>query len=107
MNEPVVVFATSSDIEASIVIALLDSHGIQGFRSSGNANAILPMAVNPLGGQIRVVVPEGEADEALRIIASHREDVGARVVRLRDDGFAIEFTRLQHPDFLEENVSGS
>ena len=90
MNEPIVVFTTSSDIEASIVIALLDSHGIQGFRSSGNANAILPMAVNPLGGQIRVVVPEGEADEAQRIIASHREDVGARVVRLRD-----EFDELQ------------
>jgi hypothetical protein len=31
----------------------------------------------------------------------------ARVVRHRDDGFAVEFTRLQHPDFLEENVSGA
>jgi hypothetical protein len=30
-----------------------------------------------------------------------------RVVRHLDDGFAVEFTRLQHPDFLEENVSGS
>ena len=29
----------------------------------------------------------------------------ARVVRVRDDGIAVEFTRLQHPDFLEENVS--
>jgi hypothetical protein len=29
----------------------------------------------------------------------------ARVVRQRDDGIAVEFTRLQHPDFLEENVS--
>ncbi len=29
----------------------------------------------------------------------------ARVVRHRDDGFGVEFTRLQHPDFLEENVS--
>jgi len=28
MNEPIVVFTTSSDIEASVVIALLDSHGI-------------------------------------------------------------------------------
>src|ERR687884_1290879 len=28
----------------------------------------------------------------------------ARVIRHRDDGFAVEFTRLQHPDFLEENV---
>jgi len=28
-------------------------------------------------------------------------------VRHLEDGFAIEFTRLQHPDFLEENVTGS
>jgi len=27
------------------------------------------------------------------------------VVRHLEDGFAIEFTRLQHPDFLEENVT--
>jgi hypothetical protein len=30
----------------------------------------------------------------------------ARVVRHIEDGFAVEFTRLQHPDFLEENVTG-
>jgi hypothetical protein len=23
-----------------------------------------------------------------------------------EDGFAVEFIRLQHPDFLEENVTG-
>jgi hypothetical protein len=28
----------------------------------------------------------------------------ARVVRHLDDGFAVEFTRLQHLDFLEENL---
>jgi len=84
MGEPVVVFTTSSDIEASVVIALLDSHGIQSFRASGNTQAIWPMAVNSLG-QIRVAVPEMAADEARRIIDSHREDVGARVVRLRDE----------------------
>jgi hypothetical protein len=28
------------------------------------------------------------------------------VVRHIDDGFAIEFTRLQHADFVEENVTG-
>ncbi len=32
--------------------------------------------------------------------------VQGRVVRHIDDGFAIEFTRLQHPDSLEENVTG-
>jgi hypothetical protein len=30
----------------------------------------------------------------------------ARIVRHLDDGFAVEFTRLQHPDFLEENLTG-
>jgi hypothetical protein len=29
-----------------------------------------------------------------------------RVVRHLEDGFAIEFTRLQHADFLEDNVTG-
>ena len=33
--------------------------------------------------------------------------VQGRVVRHLEDGFAIEFTRLQHPDFLEENISGA
>ncbi|HET9904580.1 MAG TPA: PilZ domain-containing protein [Xanthobacteraceae bacterium] len=31
----------------------------------------------------------------------------ARVIRHREDGLAVEFTRLQHPDFLEENLSGA
>jgi hypothetical protein len=30
----------------------------------------------------------------------------ARVIRQREEGIAVEFTRLQHPDFLEENVTG-
>ncbi len=29
-----------------------------------------------------------------------------RVVRHIEGGFAVEFTRMQHPDFLEENVTG-
>jgi hypothetical protein len=29
-----------------------------------------------------------------------------RVVRHIEDGFAVEFNRLQHPDFVEENVTG-
>jgi hypothetical protein len=31
--------------------------------------------------------------------------IQGRVVRHLEEGFAIEFTRLQHPDFVEENVS--
>ena len=89
MSEPVIVFATSSEIEANVVIALLDSHGIESFRASGSTHGIWPMAVNALG-QIRVAVSDSLADEARRIIESHREDVGVRVVRLRD-----EFEELQ------------
>jgi len=81
---PRVVFTTTSDIEASVVTALLDSHGIPSFRISGNPQAIWPMAVNALG-DIRIAVADEIAEEAGRIIASHREDVGSRVVRLRDE----------------------
>ncbi|MGH9254756.1 MAG: ribonuclease III [Vicinamibacterales bacterium] len=87
--EPIVVFTTRSDIEASVVTALLDSHGIASFRISGNPQALWPMTVNPLG-EIRIAVPGQEADEARRVIDSHREDVGTRVIRLRD-----EFDELQ------------
>jgi ribonuclease-3 len=86
---PIVIFSTSSDIEASVVMALLDSHGIDSFRTTGNTQTILPMAVNMLG-PIRIAVPESEAQAATRIIEQHREDVGSRVIRLRD-----EFDELQ------------
>ena len=87
--EPRVVFTTRSDIEASVVVALLDSHGISSFRISGNPQAIWPMAVNSLG-DIRIAVADEVAEAALGIIAGHREDVGTRVVRLRDEFEELE-----------------
>jgi len=87
---PRVVFTTRSDIEASVIVALLDSHGIPSFRISGNPQAIWPMAVNSLG-DIRVAVADEIAAEARGIIESHREDLGTRVVRLRD-----EFKEIEH-----------
>ena len=33
--------------------------------------------------------------------------IPGRVVRHLEDGFAIEFTRLQHPDSVEENATGA
>src|SRR5215475_11709479 len=86
---PVIVFSTTSDIEASIVLALLDSQGISGFRITGNPQAILPMSVSPLG-EVRIAVPDEVADEACQSSGGHREDVGARVVRLRDEFDEIE-----------------
>jgi PilZ domain len=76
---------------------------------------------NPLG---RLILPNG-INVACRIIdisqsgaavaTDQRPDIGSpitigktpgRVVRHLDDGIAIEFTRLQHPDFLEDCVTG-
>jgi ribonuclease-3 len=89
MATPVIVFDTSSDIEASIIMALLDSHGIDSFRVTGHTHAIWPMTVNAMG-PVRIAVADEDAEAARRIIDSHREDVGTRVIRIRD-----EFDELQ------------
>jgi ribonuclease-3 len=84
MGNPVVVFDTSSDIEASVIVALLDSHGIDSFRVTGHTHAIWPMAVNAMG-PVRIAVAEEDAESARRIIESHREDTDSRVIRIRDE----------------------
>jgi ribonuclease-3 len=86
---PVIVFDTSSDIEACVIVALLDSHGVDSFRVTGHTHAIWPMSVNALG-PVRIAVADGDAESARRIIESHREDAGARVVRIRDEFDEIE-----------------
>ena len=77
---------------------------------------------NPTG---RLIMPNG-VSVACRVIdvsqsgagvaTEQRPPIGAvitlgkvqgRVVRHLENGFAIEFTRLQHPDFLEDNVCGA
>ena len=76
---------------------------------------------NPIG---RLIMPNGlnvscriidVSQSGAGIATDQRPPVGAlvtlgkvqgRVVRHLEDGFAVEFTRLQHPDFLEENVCG-
>jgi ribonuclease III len=86
---PVVVFVTASDIEASVVIALLDSHGIPSFRATGSTQAIWPMANSALG-ETRIAVTTAMAEEARRIIDSHRTEMGSKVVKLRDEFDTLE-----------------
>ena len=61
------------------------------------------------------VIDLSESGAAIAISPELRPAVGimvtvgktpGRVVRHIDDGFALEFTRLQHADFVEENVTG-
>jgi hypothetical protein len=77
---------------------------------------------NPVG---RLVLPSGinltcriidVSESGAGIASGERPQIGTlvtlgkvqgRVVRHLEDGFAIEFTRLLHPDFLEENVTAA
>ena len=77
---------------------------------------------NPVG---RLILPNGlnltcriidVSKSGAGIATDQRPPIGAlvtlgkvqgRVVRHLEDGFAIEFSRLQHPDFLEENITGA
>jgi hypothetical protein len=76
---------------------------------------------NPVG---RLILPNGVnltcriidvSQSGAGIASKERPPIGAlvtlgkvqgRVVRHLEDGFAIEFTRLQHSDFLEDNITG-
>jgi ribonuclease-3 len=90
LSEPVVIFRTQSNVEASIVRGLLESHGVMAVMSSSVAQAVFPLNVNGLG-EVRITVRAEDAAEARRIIDSHRTELETgKVVRLRD-----EFDSLQ------------
>jgi hypothetical protein len=80
--------------------------------------------ITPHNPAARMILPNG-VDLACRVIdisqsgtaiaTTERPEIGAivtigkttaRVVRHIEDGIALEFIRLQHADFLEENVTG-
>ena len=79
--------------------------------------------VTPRNPTTRLVLPNGSivvvritdiSQSGAAIRSEHRPEVAspvtigktpARVIRHLDDGFAVEFLRLQHLDFLEENVT--
>ena len=73
------------------------------------ARLIMPNGVNLTCRLIDV------SESGAGIASEERPPIGAlvtlgkvqgRVVRHLEEGFAIEFTRLQHSDFLEDNVTG-
>jgi PilZ domain len=80
--------------------------------------------ITPRNPTSRLVLPNGVnvvcrvidiSQSGAAIATDQRPEIGApitigktagRVVRHIEEGIAIEFTRLQHPDFLEDNVTG-
>jgi len=74
-----VIFRTQSDIEANVVEALLDSHGLETLRTSGPTPGLFQFRLNPLGVTC-ISVRDEDAADAIRIIDSHREQVGGGMV---------------------------
>ncbi len=76
----------------------------------------LARLILPSGNNVACrVIDLSQSGAAIAIAPELRPAVGVmvtlgktqgRVVRHIDDGFALEFTRLQHQDFLEDNVTG-
>jgi len=90
MNTLTTVFRTRSEIEANIVQALLDSHGVQSVRTAGAPPGMFAFTVSTLG-ETRLSVRDEEAEEAVRIIEAHREQVpGGLVVPLPQQFDALE-----------------
>ncbi|PYQ98048.1 MAG: ribonuclease III [Acidobacteria bacterium] len=90
MTDLVVIFRTHSDIEAQIVRGLLEAHGVMSVLSSDVPHSIFPLSVDGLN-EVRIGVHASDAEDAQRIIASHRTELrNGHVVRLRD-----EFESLQ------------
>src|SRR5438128_5685310 len=58
----VVIFRTHSDVEASIVRGLLESHGVPTVISSDQPQAIFPVGIDALG-QVRLAVHPDDAEE--------------------------------------------
>ncbi len=87
-------------------------------RRHGRFTPTNPMArlILPNGNNIAVrIIDLSQSGAAVAINPDLRPPVGAmvtigktqgRVVRHIDEGFAVEFTRLQHSDFIEDDVTG-
>ena len=102
------VFRSPSEIEARVVRGLLEAHGIASLVSSDVPRSIFPLAVDGIG-DVRISVRTDDAEEAQRIIVSHRTEVtGARVVPLRNEFDAFERIigyRFRDPGLLEHALT--
>ena len=119
MSDFITIFSTRSPVEADVVRGLLEANGVMPVVSSATSRSLFPFSVSQLG-EVRISVHPDEADDARRIIESHRTELHTgQVVRLRDefDGLqrAIDYRfrdrgllehALTHTSRANEDVSG-
>ena len=92
LNEPKdleVVFRTTSAIEASVVRALLKTHGIDVLVESQNAETIFPLKIDGLG-HVRLCVRSDQLADARRVISEQQNEEGDSMGRLRDEFQSLE-----------------
>jgi ribonuclease III len=90
--DTVVIFRTPSEVEASLVRGLLETHGIPVMVSSGLTRAVFPGPATELG-ELRITVPIDYGDEARRLIEAYQrptEPEGPRVVPIRQQFQPLE-----------------
>ncbi|MCA1561668.1 MAG: ribonuclease III [Acidobacteria bacterium] len=116
MSDPVVIFRTTSQIEADVVRGLLETHGLTAVIVPELGRTAFPLSMHDL----RLTVPAEQAAAAMRIIESHREEVTTGCVvpfgteleplerrigyRFRDRGL-LEHA-LTHRSRVHEDASG-
>lgn len=85
MSEFITIFRTNSAVEASVVRGLLEANGVMPVVSSAAPRSVFPLSVSGLS-EVRISVHPEEADEARRLIESHRTELPVgQVVKLRDE----------------------
>jgi ribonuclease-3 len=116
MRDLIIIHRTPSQIEAAVIKGLLETHGIEVLIASDLSRTAFPFSSN----ELRLSVSDEDAERALQIIESHRDEVGpARVVpfgseleplervigyRFRDRGL-LEHA-LTHRSRVHEDASG-
>ncbi len=106
-TEPAVVFQTPSRIEADVVRALLETHGIHAAVSSRAPQAVFPVTLTGLG-EVWLSVHGEDAAEATRLIGEFGEEVSERLTRIRDEFRAVEEALGYHfsdPGLLEHALT--
>jgi len=88
-----VVFRTQSEIEASVVLALLQSQGLHPVRLAGPPPGVFAFTVTPFG-EYRIAVPPVEAADALRVLQTHGDASGGGIVVPLDSQLAAVEARI-------------
>ena len=107
MSDFVTIFTTRSSVEADVVRGLLEANGMMAIVSSAMSRSLFPFTVSGLG-EVRIAVHPEEADEARRIIDSHRTELQTgQLIRLRDEFDSLQRAIREFDQISKSNLSNS